>query len=141
MLPKITELEFVFPVEDVPKQGRSFLFDFEKGEFITKDGKMVPVEDIESLKVWIEKTIRTERFRFKIYDGSDYGVGIEGLIGSNYPLDFIKAEMKREVTEALIKHPLIESLTNMAIERDGSRGKISFQVNTVLGAFLQEVSV
>lgn len=143
MLPKITELEF--PVEelptDLPPLGKSFLFDFNKGDFVLVDGKLVELHGLESLKMWIMKVIKTERFRFKIYEDIPYGVTFEDLIGSNFPRAFIEAEIKREVTTSLLRHPHIQEIENWSFERDGKRMKIKFRVRTVDEKFEQEVMV
>lgn len=142
MLPTITELQLnVEEIETLPAIGKSFLYDFEKGDFVLRNGKMVVVEGVESLKVWIEKVIRTERFRFKIYENVEYGITIEDLIGSNFPRTFIEAELKREITSVLEEHPYINRIEGWQFERDGTLMKIKFTVITVDGAFEQEVSM
>lgn len=42
-----------------------------------RDGKLVECDGIDAIKVWIEKILRTEKNRYKIYDGTDYGCQIE----------------------------------------------------------------
>lgn len=127
---------------EIAKLGKSFLFDFKKNQFIFKDGKLVEVEGVEVLKVWIEKTLRTEKFRFKAYDDVEYGVILEDLIvGHKYPRVFIDAEIKREITDALVRHPLIKSISDWKIEKDNPRAYISFKVNTVDNSFNQEVII
>lgn len=59
-------------------QGKSFLFDFDTNNFVIKDGKLVEVEGIEAIKTWIAKILRTEKFKFNIYD--EYGVKLEDLM-------------------------------------------------------------
>jgi hypothetical protein len=141
MLPKIVELEFNNePVtEDLPKMGKSFLFDFDKGDFVLKDGKIVAVEGIEALKMWIIKAIKTERYRFRIYDDTGYGTTIEDLTGTNYPRAFVESEIKREVTSSLTNHPYIENIINWEFRRDGKWMRVNFKVITMEGAFDQEV--
>jgi phage baseplate assembly protein W len=144
MFPEIAQLEFK-PQEPASPQnlGKSFLFDFKKGDFILRDGKLVEVEGIEALKVGVEKLLRTEKFKFKIYERDDkqeYGVTIEDLIGSSLPKAFVESELKREISDALKKHPMIAGISNLSTLRDGSRLKISFQINLVDGqAIGQEV--
>lgn len=144
MFPELSELEFenFSQQQDLSKIGKSFLFDFKKGDFVLKDGKLVTVEGVEALKIWIEKTLRTEKYRFKVYEDTDYGITLEDLIvGYDYSQSFIEAEIKREVTEALTKHPMIESLVNWKIEKDNPTLKISFKVNLINGTnFAQEVN-
>jgi hypothetical protein len=144
MLPKITELEFEEVLEQEqgqPIRLRSFLFDFDTGDFVLKDGKLIEIVGIEVIKQWIEMTVRTERNKFKVYEGTDYGIQLEDLIGSSYPHDFIEAEMKRELTESLIAHPAIQSISNFSLIREGEIGKVSFYVETTEGAFDQEVNI
>ncbi|MFJ5771397.1 DUF2634 domain-containing protein [Psychrobacillus sp. NPDC093180] len=141
MLPKITELEINTQQtpQDLPPIGKSFLYDFGKGDFVRRNGKLVEIRGLAVLKQWIMKVLKTERFRFRIYDGIDYGVTLEDLIGSNLPRAFIEAEIKREVTASLLKHTHIQSISNWTFERDGKRMHIKFHVITVEGAFDMEV--
>lgn len=139
MLPKIADLEFEneeLLEEDVPTIGKSFLYDFNKGEFVMKDGKLIVLEGIEALKMWIMKVIRTEKFRFRIYENTEYeedeqyGVTIEDLIGSNFDREFIEAEIEREVTEALLLHEYIISVDEWKFERTSKKMTVSFVVTT-----------
>lgn len=139
MLPSIAELEFEneeLAEEDVPTIGKSFLFDFKKGDFVLKDGKLVVLEGIEALKMWIIKVIRTEKFRFRIYENTEfendeqYGVMLEDLIGSNFDREFIEAEIEREVREALLLHEYIVSVDEWQFERNSKKMTVSFAVTT-----------
>lgn len=136
MLPKIADLEFEndeLAEEDVPTIGKSFLFDFKKGDFVMKDGKLVVLAGIEALKMWIIKVIRTEKFRFRIYESENdeqYGVMLEDLIGSNFDREFIEAEIEREVTEALLLHEYIISVDEWQFERNSKKMTVSFAVTT-----------
>lgn len=143
MLPQITELEFntdLLP-EETPPIGKSFLFNFNTGEFVMNDGKMIVLEGIDALKMWIEKVLRTQADRFKIYEGTEYGVAFEDLIGSSLPRAFIEAEIKRETTTALELNPNILSIENWTFEREGKRMKIQFRVRTTEDTFEQGVTI
>lgn len=143
MLPKISELEFnneELP-QDLPRMGKSFLYDFDTGDFVLKDGKLVSVRELEALKMWIMKAIKTERYRFKIYDKEGYGTTLEDLLGTNFPRDFIEAEIKREITSSLTSHPLIQNVVNWTFERDGEWMRVNFKVLTIEGAFDMEVNL
>ncbi|MDF2546152.1 MAG: hypothetical protein K0R93_1050 [Anaerosolibacter sp.] len=143
MLPQIAQLEFNNQVTKTSQaMGKSFKFDFEKGDFVLKDGRVVKTENVEALKVWIEKVIRTEKFRFKIYEGTDYGITLEDLIGQSLPRDLVESELKRELKDALETHPMIQSLSNIVAERDGSNLEILIKVNMADGnSFPKEVSI
>lgn len=133
MLPKITELNIIQDSEETQSQsqGLSFLFDFSTGDFVTRDGKFVEVEGKEALKQWITMTIKTIRNRFEVYKGTNYGVRTDDLIGSVYPTDFIEKETQNEITNALLEHPAINSLTNWNFVREDSFLKVNFTVNSI----------
>ena len=145
MFPDITEEQIQTNIESNEKAayyGKSFLFDFKKGDFVMQNGKFIEVTGTEALKVWIEKILRTEKFRFKIYENGtrrQYGITIEDLIvGRSLPQSFVESELKREINEALLQHPEIESLTDMTFNREGSTLIISFTVNLINGDSLQQ---
>lgn len=121
--------------------GTTFLYDFQKGDFIYKNGAPVVVHGQKALEIWIEKVIRTERFKFKIYENVDYGITLEDLIGSNLPQAFIESEIKRELTESILINPMIERLSEWSFEREGSLWTINFTVETTDDAFEMEVAV
>ncbi|MCG8501408.1 MAG: DUF2634 domain-containing protein [Firmicutes bacterium] len=142
MLPEIGYVELNNRI--VPQgaaTGKSFLFDFGAGDFVLQDGKLVEVTGSDALKMWIEKMLRTEKNRFEIYQDTDYGVSIEDvIIGQRYEQSFIESEIKREISEALIKHPLVRRISNFSIKREDTRAVVGFTV-TLSGdqSFQQEV--
>jgi hypothetical protein len=140
MLPEITELQInTEDVTETSTTGKSFLFDFSTGEFVLNDGKLVLIEDKDNLKQWIEATLRTEKDRYNILKGIDYGVELEDLIiGNNYPTEFIKSEAQREITEALLKHPNINSVSDFTFEKNENKLTVKFVVNH---DFEQEVNI
>ncbi|WP_053955094.1 DUF2634 domain-containing protein [Inediibacterium massiliense] len=121
--------------KDLPRMGKSFLFDFDKGEFVIKDGRLVEVLGVDAIKGWIDKVLRTEKYKYKIYqrkDKNEYGVIVEDLIiGKNLPKDFIEAELKREISQSLMKHPMIASVYHFEIKKVASYINLSFKVNLI----------
>ena len=110
---------------------RSFLFDFDLGDFVVRDGKLIECDGLDAIKVWIEKILRTEKGRFKIYDETEYGARLEDLIvGNNYSLAFIESELKREIEEALLQNPQIGAVTNMKITREINSLTVELEVIT-----------
>jgi len=131
MFPNTQDLT-VTAAENTAASGKSFLFDFTAGDFIIRDGKLVECESIDAIKVWIEKMLRTEKGRFRIYNDTDYGCRIEDLlIGNSYHVAFIEAELKREIEDALMQNPNISAVSNFSIERTASGIIVSMEVNTV----------
>lgn len=141
MLPRIVELEF--NVEEVTQpisRGKAFLFDYEKGDFVYKNGSPQTVEGKEALKSWIDKLIRTEKFKFKIYEDVEYGISLESLLGSKLPRSFIQAEIQRELTEEINKHEDVTNISSWQFNADGSRWTIAFRVHSIYGDLEMEVN-
>ena len=86
---------------------KTFDFDFGNGEFVMKDGNPVILSGINALKLWIQKCMRTQLYRYSIYKDKQYGANIEDLvIGKSY---------------------------NFSAEKVGAILKISFTLNTAYG--------
>ena len=59
---------------------KTFDFDFGNGEFVMKDGNPVILSGINALKLWIQKCMRTQLYRYSIYKDKQYGANIENHI-------------------------------------------------------------
>lgn len=131
-LPELADLEFnETDIEEVTGSiKKSFLFDFQSGEFLLKDGKIQETAGVESLKTWIQNTLRTEKGKYKVYIDTEYGISKEDLIGSNYSADFVEEELKREVEESLLVHPCISAITDFSLTKESILLTISFSVTT-----------
>ncbi len=145
MLPEIAELKLPEVTQETEQKkdlGKSFLFDFKKKDFILENGRLIEIDGIKAIQVWIEKILRTQKFKWKIYEGTDYGTTIEDLIvGHGYPKSFLESELKREITEALLKHRRIESLSEWEFKRESDKLHVLFKVNLKDGeTFNEEVS-
>lgn len=119
---------------------KTYSFDFRAGEFVLKNGKSIVIEGKEALKQWIEKILRTQKGRYKIYKGTGYGINIQDLIGQVYPAQFIQSELQRECESALLQNPDILSITEFSTDQDGSSLNIEIKLNTVYGQVTQEVT-
>ena len=120
--------------------GKSFSFDFNKGDFNVVDGKLQEIDNLEALKLWISKVIQTTKYKFKVYDGCDYGItDLKELITSGLPLAFIKSEIEREVKETLLKNKQIKSVENFKFERERRLLTVSFDCSTIYGSVESEV--
>ncbi|WP_353096246.1 DUF2634 domain-containing protein [Tissierella praeacuta] len=132
--------------EEKKNQGKTFLFDFKKGDFVLKDGRLVEVEGKEAIKVWIEKILRTEKFKFEIYkedeNFNEYGTTIKKLIqGRKVPQFFLQSELRREIEEALKRHSEIDRIEDFRTDQEMTTLKIYFTVILKNGeTFNQEVN-
>lgn len=108
---------------------KSYMFDFGNGDFVVRDGKLIECDSIDAIKVWIEKILRTEKGRYPIYDNTEYGCHLEDLIiGNSYTAEFIEAELKREIEDALKQNPRITSVTNFNITRNTNAITVTLEV-------------
>ena len=123
--------------------GKSFLFDFEIGEFVIKDGKPVEVNGYDSLKMWIKKVLKTTANKYDVYIKKDeYGIeDLKELITSDLPFPFIKAEIERLIKETLLKNTAIQSVQNFVFERYKRLLTVSFDCYTIYGNITNEVII
>lgn len=130
MFPKVQDLPGATVADNATVQiGRSFLFDFSKGDFVVNDGRLVVADDTTAIKVWVEKILRTEKGRYTVYENTSFGTSIEDLIvGTNYNIAFTESELKREIEEALLRHPQISGISNFTIIRGISGVTAEFTV-------------
>ena len=109
-------------------------FDFHMGYFIIINGRPYMTVGRERIKNWVQKILNTQKGRYKIYNGTGYGINIEDtFVGKNYNRDYIRSEVKREITEMLTANEDIVSIDNFNMEVDGSLLTVSFTVNSVYG--------
>lgn len=129
------------------KQGITYLYDFKKGDFVIRDGKLVVAEGKERIKVWIEKILLTEEFVFKIYEedaNEEYGTTIRKLIlGRKIPRLLLHSELKRIIEEKMDHHVEIERIEDFRIDQEMATLTIYFTVILISGesfSFGQEVA-
>lgn len=124
----------------VKTNGKSFSFDYETGDFVVKDGRLQEIDGIDALENWIEKKLRTEKNKYKIYVNG-YGVTLSEYITSNFPIAFIKSEIERDVRESLTTNSDIKSLSDFEFTRDKRTLTVKFTVNSVYGSTVSEVII
>lgn len=127
------------------KQGITYLYDFKKGDFILRNGKLIKAEGKEGIKVWIEKILLTDEFKFKIYEteeSEEYGTTIRKLImGRKIPQLLLHSELKRVISEKLKQHIEIERIEDFNTKQEMATLTISFTVILKNGeTFNQEVN-
>lgn len=128
----------------VNSSGKSPQFDFDLGDFVVQDGKVVTVTGLQALKLWIQKTLKTEKNKYKIYNTDKvekYGVSLLEIITSKQPISYIQAQVQTIVTEALIKNSDIKSITNFTFVKDKRLLNCTFTVNSVYGSTDESVVI
>ena len=142
----------MFPQQDTklntttesPNGKISFQFDFSTGDFLVEDGKVKSLNGFEALKMWITKVLKTEKYRFKIYNSDNvekYGASLQEIVTSGYPIEFIKSEIQREITDTLVKNIDIKSVGNFNFTRNKRTLNVKFDVSTVYGQVESEVII
>lgn len=118
---------------------KTFKFDFAAGDFVTKDGKVQVVDGVNALQTRVEKVLRTEKFKFKVYesDGDEYGATLLEYINSGYPIQFIESEIDREITDVLSLDDEVLSVTDFEFSRGKRKLTATFKVNTIYGEALE----
>ena len=147
--------ETIFPIVPVPSISvtaqeagstvisavKELAFDFGASQLILEDGNPKAVSGIEALKIWIEKAIRTARYRWPIYS-FQYGSELEDIFGSSTPSAAVDSEIERVIRDALIYDNRIQDVNSFIFEADGDLLKVTFTVTTAQGAkFTQGVTI
>ena len=95
---------------------KEYAWDFTNDRFLKNaDGQHIIVTETEALKVWIYKTLKTERFRYVAYHDS-YGIELEKYIGQNN-IKNVGEMIKADIKEGLLVNPYIVSIDNMTITK------------------------
>lgn len=116
--------------------GTTFLFDFDKGEFVIRNGRLVELNDIEALKMWIIKIIKTEKNEYEIYDiypdepEYQYGTLTEFAVGKVLT-DEIKIQLQENIEQSVTRHPRVAFLSEWKFEKIKDKLTIYFKVNLI----------
>lgn len=134
----VTDIEASAETADYVKD---IAFDFASNSFKLQDGKPIILEGVDALKQWIEKALRTARYRWPAYTW-DYGSEIEDIIGLDLSNEILESELKRAIKETLLINQFINGVYDFKVTRNGSIRNISFTVDTTLDdTFTQEVNI
>lgn len=101
----------------------SYLFDFEKGDFVKNpDGTIVKSDDLEAYIQWCNKAMASPRYKL-IYSDL-YGHDFKELMGSILSHSAIELEIKRMTQETLLVHPRTKSVDNFVFEWSDVAGEV-----------------
>jgi len=113
--------------------GKSWRFDFQKGEFVlTPTGKVFESTDEDAWLEWCQKAVLTERYRYLIYSRK-YGQEFEDLFRRNLNRAGNESEIKRIVTETLKVDPRTASVDNFGFTWDGEQCFFTCTVTSARG--------
>jgi len=115
------------------KFGKSWQFDFDKGDFVkTPTGKVAETTGLDAYIEWCKKALLTPRYRYLIYS-RNYGSEFEDLIGRGLSREAIESEIKRMATEALMVDPRTAAVENFVFEWQEAAVYFTCDITTVQG--------
>lgn len=130
MFPNIVIPDINSDQENTRRLGKVFKFDFEKNEYVIQNGKLVEISNEEAVKQFTTWTLKTQVAKFNVYP-KDYGIDKDSFIGfKKLPQGFINSELKRQIEEQLIKHPLILGVTDFSYKKSDSKLIVDFTIVT-----------
>lgn len=129
----------VVETQQPPIIGKSWAFDFVAGRFFpSRTGGVVPTRGLETLRIWVEKCLRTIRDSHPVHD-DEYGLlgGFDSVLGRQFDAGEV-ADLEQRITDAVLYHPRIESVADFGVlfDEDDETLWISFRVITDQGETL-----
>lgn len=95
------------------------------------NGRIVGMTDgLDAMKQAIVKILSTERFSYPIYT-ENYGNDLDDLIGKEY--DYIKTDIKRVISEALLADDRIQSVSVDKVTKNGTTITVDGSATTIFG--------
>lgn len=92
--------------------GRGWAFDFDRGQFMRHGAAPAVTHDLETLRTWIEKSLRTARGAHPLYS-DDFGVDDPHFnIGSPFSPETVGL-LTTSISDALLAHDRIEEVTDI----------------------------
>lgn len=101
--------------------GVDFVYDYDKNEHIMDKGLPTEQSIFLGVKQYIENVLRTPANTVGVYTKAEdeiFGISVYDYIGKRkLPDGYLNSELKREVTENLLRHPLIAEVRDWKAER------------------------
>lgn len=122
ILPEINFIDYSKQVTEIQKEtdGKTYLIDFKKGKMLRKNGKLIKTDDERAVRMWLEKVLLTEKYKWNIYKSNginQYGMTYKAnLQGQRFPTPVLYSEFIRELKETILKNKQIIEIKNMDIQ-------------------------
>lgn len=102
---------------------QEYAWDFEHNCFrYDTNGNHIIVTETEAIKVWVYKCLKCERFMYNVYrhgiynDRCNYGAWLEKYIGKNPNNEKTASAVRKEIRDAILANPYIESIDYLEID-------------------------
>lgn len=122
ILPEISFVDYskTVNIKEKQKNRKTFLIDFQKGKMLRVNGKLIKTDDERAVRMWIEKALLTEKFKWNIYkdNGSNqYGMQYKAmLLGQRFPTPVLYSEFMRELEETVLKNKQIKEIKDIDVK-------------------------
>ncbi|GAA0389377.1 DUF2634 domain-containing protein [Paenibacillus motobuensis] len=118
-------------LEETQETSRTYRLDFQ-------NNRMAGMTDgLDAVKQAAYKILQTERFAHLIY-GNDYGFEGHSLIGRSS--GYVRSDLNRRVTEALLQDDRISGITDFQVDIKDDQAVASFLLHSIYGDFRMEVN-
>lgn len=106
------------------------LFDFKTGKMVIKDGKVVYGDKKQNIEQWIRLLILTQIHKFKVYQGTNFGMlDLYNLIGNNHLMTpYGISELERELKEKIEAKNGVDKVINIEVQSDFNKVNIKMTV-------------
>ncbi|MFD1991552.1 DUF2634 domain-containing protein [Paenibacillus nicotianae] len=119
--------EQTIDTEAVTMPGLTYQVDWERGVITGM------IDGLDSIRQAVLKILNTERYQYLIYS-EDYGTEWQQILGQDHL--FVRAEIQRMITEALLQDDRIEQIVDFQTYwTSGEDIRVSFTVQTRYGSF------
>ena len=115
------------------KEPTDYEIDFNTGRLT---GRIIT--GLEAIIQWVRIVLSTDRYYYPQYSW-DHGVELSKLIGQNYDEDYIKSEVKRMISDAIMIDKNILGIEDLKCSMERDKLTVSFTINTIYGG--GEISV
>lgn len=128
----IPQSDFIEELELVAMPSLTYKIDFQKKRMSGM------TDQLAAIKQAVFIILHTERFKHMIYS-DHFGIEIENLIGTN-PI-YVKSELARRITEALLQDDRITSIEDFQFVFNDHNVEVTFTVVTEFGSFQEATEV
>ena len=131
IIPKISELEYISEKEinqEITRRKNSFLYDYDKQEFIKEGSKFRKSSNIDSVRDWIQRNTLTLLDTWGVLKkyNSEFGSLFQGMIGESFDPTYTETMIKKECKTRFEKHPEIVSIENVNVKFSDTGAYISY---------------
>jgi hypothetical protein len=134
-------IETTVTENDTEETGIDFIFDYSTRQHIIKNCVLSECTQLQTVQQYIQNVLRTKANLYKVYVRNEddvFGISVYDYIGTRtLPDGYLNSELKREVTELLLKHPLISEVKDWSGKRNKRGLEISFTTVLTDGTLLE----